>query len=92
MSSWLFLLLLAIGICLMTRKRAKWFFTAAGGIYLTLFIALLSIDQAQAGGEGLTLTGLLASMGSLYFAECLAFLALTFISFKREKKDMKRQN
>ena len=86
MSSWLFLLLLGIGIWLMTRRRARWFFTIAGGLYLVLFIALLSIDRAQSGGGGFMLTDLLNGMFSLYFAECLVFLGLACFSFKRERE------
>jgi len=92
MSSWLFLLLLAIGIWLMTRKRARWFFTAAGGLYLVLFIALLFIDREQAGGGGFALTEFLAGMTSLYFAECLVFLGLACFSFKREQRRAQPRN
>jgi hypothetical protein len=92
MSSWLFLLLLGIGIWLMTRERARWFFTAAGGLYLVLFVALLFIDTAQSGGGGLALTELLAGVTSLYFAECLVFLGLAFVSFKREKRQAQTRN
>jgi len=92
MTSWLFLLLLAIGVWLMTRKRARWFFTVAGGLYLALFIATLSIDQAQSGGGGPTLTELLAGVTSLYFAECLVFLGLACFSFKREQRQAQPRN
>ena len=88
MASSLFLPLLGIGIWLMTRKRAKWFFTAAGGIYLVLFVVTLSIDGAQSGT--LTLEELLAGVASLYFAECLVFVGLACFCFKREKR--KAQN
>ena len=81
MASSLFLPLLGIGIWLMTRKRAKWFFTAAGGLYLALFVVTLSMDGAQSGA--LTLEGLLAGVVSLYFAECLVFLGIACFCFRR---------
>lgn len=86
MSSWVFLLLMAIGVWLMLRRRAKWYFTITGGLYLALFIAHLAGDLGQPGGGGLASTALLESVVNLYFIECLVLLGLAWYSFRKEKR------
>ncbi|MBN1856618.1 MAG: hypothetical protein JW846_06685 [Dehalococcoidia bacterium] len=86
MSSWVFLLLMALGVWLMLRRRAKWFFTIAGGVYLAVFIAHLVGERGQPGGGGLASTALLESVVNLYFIECLVLLGLAYYCFKRERR------